>query len=70
MLLFTYSIFSDCQSLKIEYVNNSIKTEMQKFDHGSLIYGIIGTQERVLVSHGKQAIRVRASEVLLYCEES
>ena len=39
---------------------------MQKFDHRNLIYGIIRTQERVLVRQGKRAIRVRAIEVLLY----
>ena len=39
---------------------------MQKFDNRSLIYGTIGTQERVLVRQGKQAIRIRAIEVLLY----
>ena len=33
----------------------------------SLIYGIIGTQERVLVRKGKQMIRIRAIEVLVYC---
>ena len=38
---------------------------MQKTDHGSLIYGIIGTQEQVLVMQDKRAIRVRANEVLL-----
>ena len=39
---------------------------MQKLDHKSLIYGIIVTQERVLVKQRKRAIRVRATEVLLY----
>ena len=39
---------------------------MQKFVHRILTYGIIGTQEPVLVRQGKRAIRVRASEVLLY----
>ena len=42
---------------------------MQKFDHRSLKYGIIGTQERVLARQGKQAIRVRAIEVLLYLHD-
>ena len=36
------------------------------FDHISLIYGIIGTQERVQISQGKRVIRVRVIEVLLY----
>ena len=39
---------------------------MQKLDHRSLMYGTIGTQERVLVRKGKRAIRVQAIEVLLY----
>ena len=41
---------------------------MQKFDHKSLIYVIIGTQQRVLVKQRKGAIRVRATEVLQYCK--
>ena len=39
---------------------------MQNFDHRISIYGIIGTQEEVLVRQGKAAIRVQAIEVLLY----
>ena len=39
---------------------------MQKFVHRRLKYGIIGTQERVLVRQGKRTTRVRAIEVLLY----
>ena len=39
---------------------------MQKLDHRSLIYEIIGTQVRVLVRQGKRAIMVSATEVLLY----
>ena len=58
MLLFSLSIFSDHRSLKIENENNSMKTLTQKFDHTSLIYGTIGTQKRVLVRQGIQAIRV------------
>ena len=48
----------------MENENNSIKTQMQKFDHISLIYGIKGI--RVLVRQGEQVIKVRAIEVLLY----
>ena len=47
-----FSIFSDRWSLKIENKNNSMKIYMQKFDHRSLIYGIVGTEERVLVRQG------------------
>ena len=68
MLLFSFSISSDHPSLKIENENNSTKTSMQKFDHRRLIYWTIGTQERVLVRQGIQAIRVRAIEVVLYDE--
>ena len=50
MLLYSFSVFSDVRSLKIENENNRMKTLMQKFDHGSLIYETIGTQERVLVT--------------------
>ena len=39
---------------------------MQKFDHKSLKYGIIGIQERVLPRQDKQVIRVGAIEVLLF----
>ena len=39
---------------------------MQKLDNKSLIYGIIGTQEQVLIRQGKQTIRVWATEALLY----
>ena len=53
MLLFSFSIFSDHRSLKLENENNSMKTKMQKFDHVSLIYGTTGTQEQVLVRQGK-----------------
>ena len=48
ILLFSFSIFSDYHSLKIENENKSMKTQMQQFDHRSLIYGTIGTQERAL----------------------
>ena len=37
-----------------------------QFDHRSLIYGIIGTQERNLASQDKLAIKIRAIEFLLY----
>ena len=43
-VLFSFSIFSDCRSLKIENEKNSIII-LQKFDHRSLIYEIIGTQD-------------------------
>ena len=71
-MLFSFSIFSDCcgkkfcaifsdrRSLKIENEKDSMIT-LQKFDHRSHIYGIIGTLEGVLVRQGKQAI-----EILLY----
>ena len=36
---------------------------MQKSDHRSLIYGIIGTKEQVLVRQGKRPISVQAIEV-------
>ena len=36
-----------------ENENDSMKMQMQKFDHRSLIYGITGTKERVLVSQCK-----------------
>ena len=49
VLLFSFSIFSCQQSLKIENENNSMKIQMQNFDHRISIYGIIGTQEQVLV---------------------
>ena len=39
---------------------------MQKFDHISLIYEIIGTQELILVRQGKRVISIPATEVLLY----
>ena len=39
---------------------------MLKSDHKSLIYGIVGTQEWILVMQGKPDIRVRAIEILLY----
>ena len=39
---------------------------MQKFDHRSLINGIIWTQELVLVRQGKRLRRVWVIEVLLY----
>ena len=68
MLLFSFSIFSDQRSLKIENENNSMKIQMEKFDRTGLIYVIIGTRGRVLVRQGKQAMRVRANEVLLYAE--
>ena len=35
---FSFSIFNDHRSLKIEYENNRMKTKIQKFDHKSLIY--------------------------------
>ena len=38
---------------------------MQEFDHGSLIYGILETQERDLVRQSKKAIGDRVIEVLL-----
>ena len=66
VLLFSFSIFNDRRSLKQENENNGMKTRMHKFDHGSLIYGTVGVQERVLVRLDKRAIRVRAIEVLLY----
>ena len=53
VLLFSFSIFSDHQLLKIENENNSMKTQMQTFDDRSLIYEIKGTQEQVLVRQGK-----------------
>ena len=53
MLVFSFSIFSDHRSLKIEKENNSMKTKMQKFDHRTLIYEIIGTEEQVLVRQDK-----------------
>ena len=53
VLLFLFSIFSDQPSLKIENKNNSMKTLMQKFDHRSIIYGIKGALELVLVRQGK-----------------
>ena len=70
MLLFSFSIFSDHRSLKIENEKNSTKHKTQKFDHRSFIYRIIGTQEQVLVWQGKRTIRVRAIEVLLNMETS
>ena len=39
---------------------------MQKFDHRSLIYGTIGTQEPFLNKQSKRVIRIRPIEVLLY----
>ena len=39
---------------------------MQIYDHRSLIYEIIGTQERVLVRQGKRTIKVPVIKVLLY----
>ena len=41
MLLFSFLIFSDQWSLKIENKNNSLET----FDNGSLLYAIIGIKE-------------------------
>ena len=41
---------------------------MQKCDHGSHLYGTIGTQERVLISQGIRAISVRDIEVLRYTD--
>ena len=64
--LFSFSIFSDRRLLKIEKENNSMKALMQTLDHRRLIYGTIGTPNRVLVNHGKRAIRVRAMEVLSF----
>ena len=66
VFLFSFSIFSDRRLLKIEKENNSMKALMQTFDHRRLIYGTTGTQKRVLVRQGKRAIRVRATEVLLF----
>ena len=66
VLLLSFSIFSDRRSLKIENENNSMKTKKRTFDHRSLIYGIIGTQERVLNRQGKRAINARAIKVLRY----
>ena len=65
LLLFSFSIFSDCGSLKIENEAEG------KFDHRNLIdmFGTIGTQERVLVRQSKRAIKVRAIEVLQYSEK-
>ena len=68
MLLFSFSIFNDCQLLKIENENNSMKTQMQKFDNRSLIYGTIGTYKQVLIRQGKQDIMVQAAEVPLNYE--
>ena len=65
MLLFSFSIFSDRWSLKTENENNGMKPYKQQFDHRSLMYGIIGTQEQDLVKQGIRAIMVRAIEVLL-----
>ena len=65
MLLLSFSIFSDCQSLKTEKENNSMKTPMQKFNHRILRYKTTGTQEQVLVRQVKRAMRVLAIEVLL-----
>ena len=56
MLLFSFSIFIDQRSLKIGNENNSIKNQ-KSFGHRSLLYGTIGTQERVLVRQGKRVIR-------------
>ena len=39
---------------------------MQKFEHSSLIYAIIRTQDRVLVRQSIRARRARAIEIVLY----
>ena len=62
---FPILVTSDLRSPKIENEYNSTKTKKEKFDHRSLIYEIIGTQEQVLVKQGKRVIGVRAIEVLL-----
>ena len=49
VLLFSFSIFSDRRSLKIENENNNMKIKCKKFDLRTLIYGI---QDRVLLSQG------------------
>ena len=41
---FSFSIFSDYQSLNLKIENNSMKTSMQKFDHTRLIYWTIETK--------------------------
>ena len=51
-IIFSFSIFSNRRSLKIEQITacNNLTTDVS--------YGIIGTNERVLVRQGKRASRV------------
>ena len=45
-----------------------MEPQVQKFDHRGFTYGIIEAQERFLVWRSKLAIKVRATEFLLYLD--